>query len=222
MENNQFIQPVHELGRELSPRRFDRRTLHFFINIVLRLVRRLNKAVTARKQIADIRSTEIGGHKDDGLGEVHAAVVAERKSGLIEHAQQQLPQGVAGLLDLVEEQERQLELVGVGSRQRFLGNQRVRFAVTQVAWGRADQLGNLVRVLEFGTIHLDHKARVTEQNFGCGFDNPGFTGSGRPEEQQIANGTTWRVQAGTEDLVEVDQSLNALFLTDNLGAQSLL
>jgi hypothetical protein len=48
------------------------------------------------------------------------------------------------LFDLVEQQQRELQLVGVPLAQRFLRQQRMRFAVSQVARRRADQLGDLV------------------------------------------------------------------------------
>ena len=56
------------------------------------------------------------------MGEIHAAVVAKSEGGLVQHAEEQLPEGVAGFFDFVEEQERKLQLVAVGNRQGFLGN----------------------------------------------------------------------------------------------------
>jgi len=95
-------------------------------------------------------------------------------------------------------------------------------SVAQIARGRTDQFGNFVRVLEFGAVHFDYQPGVSKENLGSGFDNARLAGTRGPEEQQVADGTTRRVQARAKHLVEVDQSLNALFLTDNLRAQRLL
>src|SRR5215469_16106366 len=140
MEDDQLVQAVHELRRELSPRRFDRGALHFFIDAVLRLVLRLDKTIAARKQVADIRAAEVRGHEDDRLGQVHAPVVAEGESCLVEHPEQKLPQRVTRFLNLVEEQEGKLQLVGMRSRQRLLGNQRVRLAVARYPGGEPMRL----------------------------------------------------------------------------------
>ena len=44
-------------------------------------------------------------------------------------------------------------------------------AVAQVSWRRADQFGNLVRVLKLRAIHLDERTGISEQDLGRGFDD---------------------------------------------------
>jgi hypothetical protein len=46
--------------------------------------------------------------------------------------------------------------------ERFLREQRVGLAVTQVARGRSDQFCDFVRVLELSTIDLDAGAGIAE------------------------------------------------------------
>ena len=94
---------------------------------------------------------------------IHAAVVAERERGFVQNSQQQLPQRVGGFLDFVKQQEADLQLLGVILRERLLRDQRMRFAVPQISRRRADQLGDFVRVLEFGAVDFDHRARIAEQ-----------------------------------------------------------
>ena len=77
------------------------------------------------------------------------------KRGLVEDAEQQLPQRVRGLFDFVEQQDRELQLLGVPLVERFLREQRMGLAMAQVSRRRADQLGDLVRVLELGAVDLD-------------------------------------------------------------------
>src|SRR5260370_28423251 len=91
-------------------------------------------------------------------------------------------------------------------------------AMTQIARRRANQLGNFVRVLEFGAIHFYYRARIAKENFRGRFDNARFARAGRAQKQQVADGPSRRVQSRAKDLIEVYERLNALFLADDLGA----
>ncbi len=202
--------------------RFDGGALDFLVEVGLGLVVGLDEAVAAVHQFGDFTRAQIGGHEDDGLREIHAAVVAKGERGLVQHAEEQLPEGVAGFFDFVEEQERKLQLVAVVRRQRFLGDQGMRFAVAKIARRRADQLGDFVGVLEFRAIDFDDGARAAKQNFRRRFHDARFAGARRPEEQQVANRTARGIQSGGEDLEELDERLHALVLPDDLGTQRLL
>ncbi len=96
------------------------------------------------------------------MREVHAPVVPQGQRGLVQHSQQQLPQRVRRLLDLVKQQKTQHQLSGVIFSQFLLRDQRVRLPVPQISRRRPDQLGDLMRVLKFRTIDLDEGARVTK------------------------------------------------------------
>ena len=150
---------------------------------------------------------------------VHAAVVAQRQRGLVQNAQQQLPQGVGGLFDLVEKQEAQLHLVRVILGKLFLRDQRMRFAVAQVARRRADQLGDFVGVLELRAVHLDHRARIAEQDLSRGFHDARLARAGGAEEQQVPYGPAGRAHSGAEDLIQVHHRADGFFLPDDLVAQ---
>jgi hypothetical protein len=104
--------------------------------------------------------------------QVHTPVVAERQRSLVHDSQHQLPQRVRRLLDFVKQQKTQLQFLGVMLGEFFLSDERVRLTVSQVAWRRADQFGDFVRVLEFRAVHLDHRARVSKQDFRCRLHNP--------------------------------------------------
>jgi len=106
--------------------------------------------------------------------------------------------------------------------KRLLRDQRVRLAVPQIPRGRADQLRDLMGVLELGAINLDYGARIAKQNFRRGFDDTGLARTGRSEKQQITHGPTGRVQAGTEHLIKIHDSLHRLVLPHNLSTQSPL
>ena len=153
---------------------------------------------------------------------IHAAVVAERQRGFVENAEQQLPQRVGRLLDFVEQQEAELQFVGVILRERFLRDQRMRLAVPQISRRRADQLRDFVRVLEFGAIHLDHRARIAEQHFGRRFHDARLARARRPEEQKIPHRPSRRIQAGAKHLIQVHDGLHRFVLSDDLPPQPSL
>ena len=44
--------------------------------------------------------------------------------------------------------------------------------MAEIAWWRAGELGNLVRVLEFGAVNLHHRARIAELRRGGGLNRP--------------------------------------------------
>jgi len=60
------------------------------------------------------------------------------------------------------------------------------FPVSQVSGRGSNQFGDFMAVLELGAIDLNHRAGVTNQTFGRGFDKPGFPGPGRAQKKKIA------------------------------------
>jgi hypothetical protein len=94
--------------------------------------------------------------------------------------------------------------------------------MTEITWGRTNQLGDFVGVLEFRAIDLYHHARVSEQNLCGGFHDARFAGSRGSQEQKVTNWTPRRIQTGTKYLVEVDERLHAFLLPNDLGAQGVV
>src|SRR5580698_10580537 len=88
-------------------------------------------------------------------------------------------------------------------------------AVTEVARGRSDELGDLMAVLELRAVDLDHGARIAGKGLGRGFDEAGFSRARWSKEQEVANGTARACHARGEHLVNVDDLLDSFFLPDN-------
>src|SRR5882757_5649740 len=105
MENDRFIQPVHEFGREFATRGFYRGSLHLLVQPGCRSITRLHKTHSTVHQLRDFPAAEIGSEKNYRLRQVHSPVVAQRQGRLIQDPQQQLPQRVRSLLDFVEKQK---------------------------------------------------------------------------------------------------------------------
>src|SRR6476620_4325676 len=96
------------------------------------------------------------------------------------------------------------------------------FPVTEVAWRRTNQLRDLVRVLKLRAIDLNDRASIAKQNLGSRFHEVRFAGTSRAKKEQVAYGSSGRVQTCTEHLVEIDEGLHALLLPHNLHTESLI
>ena len=78
MKHHDFVEAVHEFGRELSPRRFYRCALHLLVKIRHGLIFGLDESHPAVHQFRDFGAAQVRGHEDHRLGEVHTTVVAKR------------------------------------------------------------------------------------------------------------------------------------------------
>src|SRR5579871_6007340 len=95
----------------------------------------------------------------------------------------------------------------------------MRFAMAQVSRRRADQLGDLMTVLEFGTVNFSHRPSILKQSLGGCFHGPGFTGSRGAEKEKASNGPAWSIYAGDIHLINVDNLSNCFLLSDNALAE---
>src|SRR6267378_235704 len=93
------------------------------------------------------------------------------------------------------------------------------FAMAQVAWGRTDQLGDFVRMLELRAIDLDHRAGVPKQDFRGRFHDARLSRPCRPKKKEVPHRTAGRVQSSAKNLKHVDEGLHTFFLAYDLGSQ---
>src|SRR6266567_8838128 len=95
----------------------------------------------------------------------------------------------------------------------------MRLAMSQISRRRANQLGNLVRMLELRAINLDARPRVPEQGLGHGFDHTRLARSRGPQEQQVSHRTSRRVQPSQKHLINFDDLFDGGVLPHNAAAQ---
>src|SRR4051794_5877917 len=76
-----------------------------------------------------------------------------------------------------------------------------------------------MRVLELRTINLDARSRIPEQRFCHGFDHARLARPSRPQEQQIPNWTSRRIQSRQEHLINLYNLLHRLVLSHNPAAK---
>src|SRR5882672_10365832 len=92
--------------------------------------------------------------------------------------------------------------------QRFLRQQWMRFAVSQVSWGRPDQLCDFMAVLKLRAIDLDYGSRIVQQRFGCRLHDASLSGARRAEKQKVPNRPPNRGQPGQVRLISLDYLVN--------------
>src|SRR5262249_17067211 len=148
------------------------------------------------QHLAHLNSAEVGGHENHATGQIDFSVVAKCESRFVENAQQQLPQGIIGFFNFVEQQETEPRLLSLMLIDGFLSRERWSLAVSQITRRRADQFRNLVTVLKLGAVDLNESSRITEQNLRRSFNNPSFTGSSRTKEEQVTDRSAGHVHAG--------------------------
>ena len=74
----------------------------------------------------------------------------------------------------------------------------------QVSGRRADQLRNLVAVLEFRAVNLDDRARIAHQRLSRGFHDACFAGSSWPQKEEVPDGTARGRHSRQIHLINID------------------
>src|SRR5229473_6595065 len=96
----------------------------------------------------------------------------------------------------------------------------MRLPMAQVSRRRTDQLGDLVTVLEFGAVDLDHGACIANQALGGSFHQPGLTRTGRAQEQEVADRSARTVCTGQVHLVSAYDHVDRFVLPDDTLVQA--
>src|SRR5438876_5082098 len=193
-EDDYVVDPVHELRRKLTSGGFNPRPGNLLIKFRGRRICRdldWSKTDTARNQFRHLAGSQVRRHNHYRAREINAAVIAQGQGCLIQNAEQQLPQTIRSLFDLIEENEAEPRVFGVHAIEILLRQHRAGFTMSQITRRRTDQLGYLVRVLKLGAVNLDNCIRVAEENLGSGFNDARFAGSCRPQEEHRTDRLVW-------------------------------
>src|SRR5262245_32884418 len=86
--------------------------------------------------------------------------------------------------------------------------------MAEVAWRRADQLGDLVRVLEFRAINLNDRVSVSEEHLRGSFDHVSLARSSRSEKQHGSERSVWAGHTGLKYLVYGSEVANGSLLSN--------
>src|SRR5260370_35067869 len=77
-----------------------------------------------------------------------------------------------------------------------------------------------MRMLKLAAVDLDYRAGIPKQNLRGGFHDARLSRPGGTEVQKTAYRAPWRVQTGTEELVQVHHRLHRFLLPHDLGANA--
>src|SRR5208337_514885 len=83
------------------------------------------------------------------------------------------------------------------------------FTMTQIARRRANQLGDLVRMLELSAVNLDAGAHIPKQRLRHGLDDAGLARPRRSQEEEIPNWAAGRIQSRQKHLINFADFLDS-------------
>ena len=158
------------------------------------------------------RRTDVAGHDDQGVAEVHRAALPVGEAAVVQHLQQDIEHVRVGFLDLVEEDH------GVGAAAHRFG-QLSTFLEAHVSGRGTDQAGHRMFLHVLGHIDAHHRVGTVEQEFGEGFRKFGFPHAARPQEHEAAQRTVGVVEARARAADGVRDADDGPVLTDHALVQ---
>src|SRR5450432_1920725 len=96
----------------------------------------------------------------------------------------------------------------------------MRLPMPEVSGRRADQLCDLMAMLELRAINLDHRARILHHRLRSGFHDASLARSSWTKEQEVSDRAARRGHPGEIHLIDVHDLLYGFILTDNQSAQA--
>ena len=215
-EHHRCVDPVEELGAE--------------VRLQLRLDLLLHQVVGGRgaglDRVAldtepeagvglDLRGTQIRGHDDDRVAEVHAAPLGVREVPVLEDLEEDVEHLRVGLLDLVEEDHR-VALATDGLRQLAT------LVEPHVAWRRTDEAAHVVALHELAHVDLDERVLGAEHELCERLGELGLADPGGPEEDEGADRALRVLEAGPGAPDGAGDGLDRLLLADEPRVEDLL
>src|SRR4051794_985718 len=97
----------------------------------------------------------------------------------------------------------------------------MRFAVAEIAGRRADQLCDFMAVLKLRAIDFDNRARILDECFSCRLNDTSLAASRGPEEKEVTDRSSGSAHPGQIHLIDVNDLLDRLFLTDYIAMKRL-
>lgn len=121
MKDDNFVDAIHEFRGESPFWCINRHTINLAIGLLGRRRAPLETETdAARDQPALLVGSEIGCHEHNGSRKVRFSIVTQRQCRLVQYAEQQLPQSVAGFFDPIEQDHPELRLLGLEVIDRVL------------------------------------------------------------------------------------------------------
>src|SRR5437773_2283035 len=200
LEHDDLVDPVHELGSE------GRADLgHHLLRPLLR----------GRPRVGEQEPSEVGGHDDHGVAEVHRPALPVGETAVVEQLQQHVERILVRLLDLVQQHD------GVRAPAHRLGELSA-LVVADVSGRRADQSRHGVSLLVLAHVDPDHGPLVVEEELRERSRQLGLPHARRPEEHERADRPARVGQPGPGAADGVRHGLDRLVLIDDPLVQLVL
>src|SRR5439155_15168811 len=207
IENNHFVQPVQKLRIE-RPLNF----VHYHIFHAF-LPGFISAGLEAHGgALLQVTRTEIGGHDDDRVPEIHGIAEPVGQLPVFEHLQQYIKNVRMGLLNFVEQDDR------IG-RPADAFRQLTAFFVAHVPWRRADQLRDGVFLHELRHVEANKRFLRTEQKLRQPSGDFRLADACRPQEKEAAYRPQRLLETRTAAANGAGQCGNGLVLADNALVQ---
>ena len=153
VEDDHLVDAVEELRAEVVLQRLVHLLLHPLVG------HGLARLGEADRRLAQVGGAEVGGHDEHGVLEVDRAALGVGEAAVLQDLQQRVEDVGVGLLDLVEEHDRErLAAHRLGELAALL--------VADVAGGRADEAADRVLLHVLAHVELDQGALVAEEELG--------------------------------------------------------
>ena len=173
-----------------------------------------------REDVTHRTASDVRCQENHAARKIDFLVVAQGQPRLVENTEKKLPQGIVGLLDLIEEQQRKRSfrsLVAGDVCRRKIG---AGFLMTQVSRRRTDQPRYFVAMAELGTVYLEHRAAIAKATLGQCFHQIRLAGPRRSQEQKGTKRAVWAGKAGMIDLEGLKDGFYRLLLSDDPISES--
>lgn len=164
-KDDDFVKAVDELGAEEVLDFFDDRLLDF------------RPLSVYEESVTIVMASEIAGHDDDGVLEVHGSSLAIGETAVIQNLEEDIEDFGMGLFDFVEEDD------AVGATADGLG-ELAAFFVAYIAGRRPNEAADAELFAVFAHVDADHGALVVEEEFGQGLYGFGFADPGGAKEEE--------------------------------------
>src|SRR6478736_5400330 len=209
-EDDGVVDTVEELGPEVLLELVGDLGLH---PLVVRAA--VGSGREAHVGLGDVPRAEVGRHDDDGVLEVDHPTLRVGEAAVLEHLQQRVEDLRMGLLDLVEENDRE------GLAAHLLG-ELATLLVTDVAGRRAEQPAHRVLLGVLGHVELDQRVLAAEEELGERLGELGLADTGGAGEDERATGAARVLEAGTGAADRLGQRLDGVVHADDALVQLVL
>src|SRR5215218_9313816 len=210
VEDDDLVDPVEELGTEDLAQLARDTALHLLVGET-----GVIRAEAQRLGLVDGLRSDVGGHDEDHVLEVHGAALRVRELPVLQDLQHDVEDVGVGLLDLVEEDDR------VGTTPHLL-RELAALVVADVAGWRTDQAAHRVALHVLGHVEPDHGVLVAEEVLGKGAGELGLADPGGAQEDERAARAVRVLYTGEGTPYGAGDGLYGLVLPDDAPVQGVL